>query len=99
MKGLTIKFTNMKATRVGKGISIRRERTNLSITQLGEKTGIPDSKLRRLEEGCELQVESEDLERIAMALGMRGRGKPTIDELVNFFLCVPENEDRQLTFI
>jgi len=99
MKNITIKFTNMKATRVGKGISMRRERVNMSLPQLSEKSKISESKLYRLEEGYEPQVESKDLERIATALGRRGRGKLTIDDLVNFFMCVPENEGRQLTFI
>jgi DNA-binding Xre family transcriptional regulator len=99
MKNLRIRFKNMKAVRVGKGIAVRRERVNLSLLQLSEKSGVSESKLRRLEEGCEPEVESEDLERITTALGMRSRGKPSIEDLVNFFLFVPENEDRQLTFI
>jgi transcriptional regulator with XRE-family HTH domain len=89
----------MKPRRVGKGITTRRKRLNMSLLQLSKKSRISESKLHRLEEGFEPEVESEDLERIAIALGMRSRGKPSINELVNFFLCVPENENRQLTLI
>ncbi len=96
---MKIKLTNMKPRRVGKGITVRRGRLNMPLLQLSEKSGISESKLRRLEEGFEPEVESKDLERIAMALGMRMRGKPSAEDLVNFFLCVPEDKDKQLTFI
>ncbi len=99
MKNLRIRFKNMKAVRVGKGIALRRERMSMSLLQLSEKSGVSESTLRRLEEGCELEVYSEDLERVATTLGMRSRGKPSIEDIVNFLLFIPESEDRQLTFI
>ena len=76
----------MKAVRVGKGIKELRQRSNLSIKQLAGKCGLIESYLNRLEEGCELEVESKTLEKIAQAVGVNMRGTPTYEELVNLFL-------------
>jgi len=92
MKNVVIRFRNMKAVRVGKGIRKLRQQSNLSPKQLADKCGITESCLNRLEDGCELEVESATLEKIAQALGVCGRGTLSYEQLVDLFLYVAKDE-------
>ena len=101
MRNTVIRFRNMKAVRVGKGIKeLRRQQSNLSSKQLADKCGITESYLNRLEEGFELEVESATLEKIAQALGICGRGTLPYEQLVDQFLyiakCVAKDDQVML---
>ena len=93
MRNTVIRFRNMKAVRVGKrNKERRRQQSHLSSKQLADKCGITESYLNRLEEGCELEVESATLEKIAQALGVCGRGTLSYEQLVDLFLYVAKDE-------
>ena len=92
MKNILIKLTNMKPVRFGKGLTDRRQRANLSQKQLAEKVEIDVTYLARLEEGYVSEIESTTLEKLARALSLSMRGKPSYDDLVNLFLYVPIDE-------
>ena len=96
MKNIVIKFTNMKAVRVGKGIKEFRQRCNLLPKQLAEKVGITESYLCRLEEGYAPEVESATLENIAQALRVCERGTLTYEQLINLFLDVTKKDDHPM---
>ena len=94
MRNTMIRFKNMKAVRVGKGIKELRQRSNLSPRQLADKCGLTQSYLNRLEEGYELEVEFVTLENIARVLRVCERGKLTPEQLVDYFMNVTK-EDQQ----
>ena len=96
MKNTVIRFRNMKAVRVGKGIKELRRRSNLSAKQLADKCRITESHLNRLEDGCELEVELVTLENIAEAVGVYWRGTLTPEEVINQFLDVGKEHDQPL---
>ena len=86
MRNIVIRLRNMKAVRIGQSIKELRQQSSLSTKQLADKCRITESYLNRLEEGCELEVESTTLEKIAQAVGVCKRGAYTYEELVNLFL-------------
>lgn len=97
-KKKVVKFTNTKATRVGKNINMFREqRLGMSLKEFAKEVGIPENYLIRLEEGCELEVEREVLENIAQAVGVCKRGNGLSDEqLVNLFLYATKDDPPRL---
>lgn len=89
-----IKFTNTKATRVGKGIKMfRMSRLGMSIEQFADEVGIDPSYLNRLEDGYEPEVEMGILELIANTVGVCKRGNGlSADQLVNLFLYATKDD-------
>ena len=99
MKNMVIKFTNMKAVRVGKGVRELRQQASLLPKQLAATVGITESHLYSLEEGYVSEVQSKTLEDIAEAVGVRMRGTSTYDDLVNLFLYYSVGKDDTATLI
>ncbi len=86
-KKRVIKFINMEAPRVGRGIRVLRGRANMSLAQLAEAVGIEERYLNYLEEGHEPEVERWILESIAQNVRVSKRGNGlTNEQLVNIFL-------------
>lgn len=86
-KKKSIKFINMQARRVGKGIRILRESVGFTSKQVAEKVGITDIYLNRLEDGLEPEVDRETLEKVVQTLGVYSRGNIyTNDDIINIFL-------------
>ncbi len=84
-----IKLTNMKSTRVGRGIAKYRVRNQLTQKQLAEKLQIDESFLVRIEEGYEPEIDYGIFRNLAGIL-VGTRGKPSPEDLINIFLNVPE---------
>jgi transcriptional regulator with XRE-family HTH domain len=91
-----IRFTNSKATRVGKGIKALRERAGLSRKELAKKIGVGEQYIGLLEEGHEPEIERQTLEDIAEAVGVCRRGTLTDEQLINLFLYANKCEPPKL---
>ena len=92
-----LKFTNMEARRVGKGIKTLRKRVPMSVQQLADAVGISSGFLDRLEEGYIPEVERWILESISQTVGVRKRGNGLTDErLLDIFLCSASVEPPKL---
>ena len=62
--------------KIGQRIKVLREKAGWSQTRLAEASGVPQPTISRIEQGKVRDVKSEDLKRLATALGV------SVDDLV-----------------